>query len=368
MKKIAAYFSIIFGIIVLVASSSYFFMDRISAVREAAPWGVWWGPHQVSDIGDLTRMGYLENIPKFRDTGGYIFIKQDKGNQKIDLYLYGDSFVKDFPDSVYYGINNFHFARRDFTDLVYNLDTGKTNILIIAIAERFVRTFFNKPDGIYEDVRKGTDVAYDTKFVPRLLSAPINYAGFTFPRIDMLFMMAVNQNIEYNLFTYNFLNRFRTFKPTMNYYLFNRGSGDVVISDDGTFLFIRESVNNYKYSSSYAHVPETEVSYSVSVFNEIYEHYRNEGFDEVYLSVIPNPATIVQPEYYNGYIPDLQNPARGYPLKMPVIDVYSPFIYSDNPRQYFKRGDTHWNAKGAQVWIDKVNEQLRKWDTVAVNR
>lgn len=364
MKKIIAYFFVITGLAIMVVSTSRPLMKEISEARESAPWGAWWGPHQVSNAGDLARMAYLEKVKKFKDTVNETYTGQGDGNKQIDLYMYGDSYVKDIPDSAFYGLNAFHFARRDYTNLEYNLDPTKHNILIIEIGERFARTYFYVQDSIYAHVKRAEPTACNMPAHIPLLVQDKQYAGFDFD-IDVLFNDAINQNIEYNVFTYNFLTGIRNFKASMNYYLFNRGSGDVVISDDGNFLFIRESVNNALYSSSYVEVPEPFVSYFISILNPIYDHYRNEGFDEVYLSIVPNPATVLQPAMYNGFLPDLQNPQRGYPLKMPVIDMYQKFSGED-AHLYFKHGDTHWNMKGTHVWIDEVNKLLHHWDTTAV--
>jgi hypothetical protein len=363
MKKLTSILSIIFGLTVISLSTSKPIMKQISDVREAAPWGAWWGPHHAP-TGDLARMAYLDNVKKFADTDKYIYNAQSKGNRKIDLYMYGDSYVMGVPDSAYYGLNSFHFARRDYTDLIYNLDTTKINILIIEGGERFSRGNFHTTDFIFSHIRPENNVIAQLRQPGYFITVPDHkHAGFTFPDIDMFFNKAINQNIEYNLFTYNFMAGIRTLKASMNYYLFNRASGDVVVSDDGNYLFIRESVNNDLYMSSYAEVTEPLVSYYVSQLNPIYEHYKSQGFDEVYLSIIPNTASIVQPGPYNGFLPDLQNPARGYPLLMPVIDVYSIFSTDEDPTQYFKKGDTHWTNKGQQVWIEEVNKRLRHWDT-----
>ncbi|MEZ5016675.1 MAG: hypothetical protein R2800_06455 [Flavipsychrobacter sp.] len=366
MKKILSFIAMLLALGVVIISTSKLIMKKISDKREALPIESPFAPHKVNYTGDLARIAYLENVPQFKDTAKQEFVAADKGNENIDLYLFGDSFVKDIPDSVFAGVNTLHFGRRDYTELHYNLDTSKKNLLIIEITERFLRSYFYFPDEIYKNVRPQTDMAYKEERIMPFINST-QYSGFSIPSIDVLFNESINQNIEYNLFTYNFMTSLRTLKAEMNYYLFNRASGNVVISDDGGFLFVRESVNNDKYASSYVDVPEPLVSYYISVFNAIYEHYLNEGFDDVYLSVIPNPASVLQPENYNGFIPDLQNPNRGYPMKMNIVDVYSTFASKD-AAQYFKHGDTHWNIAGAKVWIEKVNDHLRYWDQVSTKK
>src|ERR1019366_9750435 len=97
---------------------------------------------------------------------------------------------------------------------------------------------------------------------------------------------------------YNFIIPVFEYKAALNYYLFNRASGDVVISNDRDFLFLNETVSGTDIGSSYITIPDTEITHLVDNFNIIYDHYLANGFKEVYLSIIPNSATIVQPEGY----------------------------------------------------------------------
>ena len=127
----------------------------------------------------------------------------------------------------------------------------------------------------------------------------------------------------------------------------------MVISEDRNFLFLRETVSLTDAGSSYVEVTDAEVRKLVSNFNTIYQHYKDNGFDEVYLSVIPNSATIMQPQGYNQLIPRLQ---RDPGLHMKIIDAYTRF--SQSPDVLYQPGDTHWNLAGKQLWIDLVNETL----------
>ena len=142
-------------------------------------------------------------------------------------------------------------------------------------------------------------------------------------------------------------------KAALNYYLFNRASGDVVISNDRNFLFLKETVSKTDVGSSYYPVSRQDAAHIVDVLNNIYDHYKAAGFAEVYFSVIPNSATIMQPDGYNNLIPMIQNDAR---LRMKIIDIYTTFKQSNDV--YYLPGDTHWNHKGKQLWLDMVNEQV----------
>ena len=43
-------------------------------------------------------------------------------------------------------------------------------------------------------------------------------------------------------------------------------------------------------------------------------------------------------------------------LQMPHIDIYSTFTKATD--RIYAPGDTHWNIKGKQLWVDEVNKVL----------
>ena len=79
------------------------------------------------------------------------------------------------------------------------------------------------------------------------------------------------------------------------------------------------------------------------------------GFDEVYLSIIPNKVSILSPDMgkYNQLIERVQSDLN---LKIPVIDTYSDF--KKNPTKYYLKSDSHWTCEGRDIWLDKVNNIL----------
>lgn len=359
IKKAAAYLTILICLLVLAVSTSKKAMQLISAKREQAPETAWWAPHRSADVGDLARMGYLEGLPEFRDTNIVHYERPGKSNGTINLYLLGDSYVMDIPDTAFYGLQSYHFGRRDYMHLLYgNLDTAATNILLIEISERFFRQFFEEAGSIYFQVKKQEE---NTAAIGKKGRPTIVQAGFSPLSVDSLFNPLINQNIEYNVFTYNFLNGIRQMKAATTARMFHRGSGNVVISDNGQFLFIKESVTPRGKASSYDTITAAEIDRYATTMNEIYTHYRQEGFDEVYLSIIPNPATLLQPALYNNLIPRLQHNGHRVKLAMPFIDVYA--LFRVQPEQYYLRGDTHWTMKGRQKWLREVNAMLKHWDS-----
>ncbi|MEJ0083225.1 MAG: hypothetical protein WDM78_20260 [Puia sp.] len=89
--------------------------------------------------------------------------------------------------------------------------------------------------------------------------------------------------------------------------------------------------------SSYYPFDQNELQEMFKILNITCAYYKAEGFDEIYMSIIPNPATILQPRNYNGLIPALE---QADSLKcMHIIDIYTPFTKDPDPGRLFMMGD-----------------------------
>jgi hypothetical protein len=328
-------------------------MGQISSVRNESQ--AWWGAHN-SPQGDLVQMSYLDYVPKFHSKIDYRFVKPAwNGPGQVALYASGDSYIWKIPDTAYAGIASYKFAWRFRKNLEYTLDTSKRNILLIEMAERYVREYFSSTrifDEVYDSVKKasGGTTAISPRSNPRL-------AGFLPVTIEKedIFNPNINQNLEYNIFNYNFLNPLRSFKALATYRLFHRASGQVAISDNDSYLMLATTLLPVHNNSSYQPLTDESIAQYVATLNAVYDHYKADGFDEVYFSMIPNPASIVQPGEYNQMIPRIeQHPA----LRMKVLSVYD--TYRSTKQVIYRRGDTHWNNNGLQLWLNSVNGMLAR--------
>jgi hypothetical protein len=350
-KKIARDFTIIFCFSILWASTSRPFMAFISQVRDNAKW---WGGYPCLH-GDLVSMSYLDFVEEFKPNDNDIRLKKRAGKMPKNtvLYLHGDSNGWNISDSNLETVSQYYFiGRRGLGE--FDLDTAKRNVLIIESAERCIRDFFETPEMLgqikFEKTKKKEASLFsNAKDKNNKLSAafpdPLSIVG--------LFNKNINQNLQCNLFNYNVLMPMFEGKAALNYYFFNRASGDVVISDDRKFLFLKETVDKTDSGSSYCEIKPEVVKQIVAILNEIYDHYKNSGLDEIYFSAIPNTASIMQPDGYNNLIPLIQNDPD---LRMPVIDVYTKI--KNSKENCFYTGDAHWNNTGKQKWIDMINERL----------
>ncbi len=349
-KKVLSYFFIVFGLAALVMSTSRRAMQFISEARDNEKW---WGAYPCKH-GDLVSLSYLDFVKKFNPPRDLTPIKTPvyNGTKNTALYLHGDSYSYHLRDSNFAGLSTFFPIDRNH-GAKYHLDPAKRNILLIEVSERYLRTYFSGLQMLKEVIdtqaaKKGTALITPTNGLNK-------YDASVLPDIHVsdLFNKYINQNLQCNLFNYNFIIPMFEFKAALNYHLFNRASGDVVISNDRNFLFLRETVSKTDIGSSYVPLNEGDITLLVNNFNLIYDHYKKEGFSEVYLSMIPNSATVMQPDGYNNLIPSVQNDPR---LEIKIIDAWTAFKKSSEI--LYLPGDTHWNNQGRQLWLDLVNAML----------
>ncbi len=314
---------------------------------------MWWGAHQL-DHGDLSSISHLDYLNKFHES-----LKTEvrhtsyTGPKNTVLFLHGDSYTWKLRDTMFDGICDYKFIGWS-NPCKYHLDSTKRNVLVIEVTERLLRNYY----GNTQIIDQLTDTGIKKKALSEyhVTDPPHTRYSSLLPTIDinLFFNKYINQNLEYNLFNYKFIMPVFGCKAAINCYLFNRASGDAVISEDKQFLFFKETLDPTGPGSSLSPVSDDEVARLVDNFNTIYDYYKASGFREIYLSIIPNTVTIVRPEGYNNLIPRIQNDKR---LKMKVIDIYT--VCKTTSELLFMRGDTHWNKKGKQKWVDMVNEVLR---------
>lgn len=351
MLQATRYILIVFGLVAMWASTSRDAMQYIFEKRDVK--NKWWGADQL-DHGDLASMAYLNFVQQFSVSHEAPVFKRPmyNGSNNTALYLHGDSYTRHIPDSVFAGVASYAYIDRNHKGY-YHLDPKRRNVLVLEISERYLRTYFGDLQifNFLYDSSSGTNPAASANVVLRSSVRMASLAGHI--PMDRFFNKYINQNLQFNLFNYQFMMPLFGSKAAINYYLFHRASGDVVISRKKDFLFLKETVSLTDVGSSYVHINKEEIIRLINNFNAIYDYYKNEGFDEVYLSVIPNAATICQPEGYNNLIPQLQHDPA---LRMKVIDAY--YTFKNSQEVLYLTGDTHWNNKGRQLWLDLLNEKL----------
>ncbi len=349
MRRIISLFFIFFGLALLVISTSDTIMKKIIDKRSVL--NNCFGIHQAHR-GDLVSISYLDKVKRFQERHESPLVKlaDDTGSKNIDLYIYGDSYLLGVPDSVFNAVHSYHYCRAGYQDMHYTLDPHRKNILIIENSERFVRVAFRLIEIIRHFNKEKPAVSFLHSSVPGVMYAK-------FPDLD-IFNPDINRNLEFNIYGYRFWDEVKFAKASLTYYLFKRAAGEAVVSDDGNRLFLKETLAEHDTQSSYYPFDQNELQEMFKILNITCAYYKAEGFDEVYMSIIPNPATILQPRNYNGLIPALQ---QADSLKcMHIIDIYTPFTKDPDPGRLFMMGDSHWSNDGIQVWLNTVNAELKK--------
>jgi hypothetical protein len=305
-------------------------------------------PTSRSDCGDLYALSYLK---RFGKKGWQAAVVEDtcRAAKNIDLYTINDSYLQNHLEaSSLCGVSKVMQSDWNGPSPTVGLDPRKVNILVIETVERYARVRFNNLDWM-----KHYSISE--------FELPIVKDGaFENPKTDIefpikLFNPHINQNIEFNLFDYRALSPLYEARASLTLDLFNRVAPGVKIVGNGQYLALSETVGGGGSTASNHPIYDQELFQLVKNLNEVRDFYLQKGFSEVYLSIVPNPVHIVDTSFsYNQLIPKIQK----YPvLKMPVLDVYS--VFKQNNTKVFPRNETHWTNVGLQLWIDRVNGQLK---------
>ncbi len=290
--------------------------------------------HIVEDdyrYGDLYR---LANLREFR-------FKVEKCDQdftgkksSVALYLAGDSFTEDGR------LDGDNFATETYLrgfvaepNKGYTLKPGR-KILIIETVERHFRERFQKPWKNW-DIATGREIVKDQTLEEKLLGIKVPYN---------------TQMHESLLFGSDFMMKIREIKAKLNLWLFGK-TDDKVKLHNGHLLYYLDV--NPGTSSCFDEIQDSEIELMVMNVNLTYDYYKSLGFDEVYLSIIPNKTSVLAQDLgkYNHLIEKIEGNNN---LKMPMISVYQDFL----KKNLYLKGDSHWNCEGQQIWVDKVNEKL----------
>ena len=312
-------------------------------------------PNQYS-YGDLYN---LSNLPGFKETDIAIngdLTDADKPTTRypgVDLYTLGDSFTN-IDTSFYAGNRNFHIWVGDKTPMYVTLDTTQKNILVVQIIERVFQERMASSE--YEAMFIGGG------FMPKSGSErtrkPLKLTNPETPTSWLLtrFGEQISQRIEFLLFNGPLFVRFKEAKAQLLLTLFGRTTG-TALSTNKKHLFYQVEVDSTTSYSSFHAISDQRLDTAVINVNNLRRYYLKMGFDEVYVCLVPNKATILDPNHgkYNHQIERFEaNPH----LEAPVISTI------DTLRQHpdwYHLGDGHWNKKGKKFWLRRVNRVAASW-------
>lgn len=286
--------------------------------------------------GDLYR---LSNLPEYKAevikcTNSF---KGDKAN--VSMFLAGDSFTElGRVKPAEYAASSFKrvFVADRNDSLVLG---GGKKILVIETVERHLRERFSeKPWDNWQKLKPQT-AANEVPFFERVSKSILDYE-----------VPYKEEMSEATLFSSDWALWFREKKALLNYKVFGKVDPKVHIINGELVYYLDVDPG---VSSVYDEVTDEEVSRIVKHANLTRENYRAMGFDEVYLSIIPNKTSLLikNDDKYNHLLERVENHPD---LTIPTISVWKEF----SQQNYYQKGDSHWNCDGQKIWVDKVNEKL----------
>ena len=287
--------------------------------------------------GDLYGISFL---PEYRiklipfKTYNY---RPDKVPTNKILYIIGDSFTADKNVSnAFNGFDQVIFLDRRFPFGPIKPDTTKQNYLIMEFSELSIAGYRSK---------KSFEVLNNAPQLPG--SKPVSIIE----RLDnIIFNKELNKNIELLLFDAKEFSAAKEFKAAFNYNVLGRLPKEVAVSTDKNRLLLNSTVDTASAQSVFKPLPGAEID-SISVNLKADEQrYLSLGFKKVYLSLIPNAASIYDEHRfaYNHLLPRVEKEAR-----IPVISVYYKFKHEK--QNLYSRSDAHWNDAGFGLWVGQVN-------------
>jgi hypothetical protein len=341
--------------IMLVGSGGVFILALTPSAQR------WLSRHKVipdqynyGDLYNLSNLAQFREVDYIREATLTQEDKPAKRNSTVDLYTIGDSFTH-IDTSFYAGNRNIHSWANYEPTVKAVLDTTKKNILVLEFVERVLQERLYWPDYHINYIQNGIVFADDEKLAPvekvvvaNKPSAPV--------WLQFRFGSQINQRLEFLLFNNELFLRLKEWKAALLYAVFGRLSG-VRLSSNRQHLFYEFEADSVNRASSFKHLTDQQIDTMVTNLNTIRKHYLAKGFDEVYICLIPNKVTVLEPTYgtYNHQIARIEaHPGLQAPL-LSTIDTLR-----QHP-DWYHPGDGHWNRKGKQFWIRQVNALAATW-------
>ena len=355
MQKLLAFLGFIFCVLTLYLTSSNTGMKWITRDRYSRV-GAFGADKYL--YGDLYGLTYLSQFKKIKDTNFVSLpaIVQKSNSDTAKLFILGDSYLYSFfkEDPRYYvGINQVQFIRWSVANPLEILPSkNKKNILLIESVERNMSGLFNlssvkarldRAEATNSELNAREKIAFFASEIDRVIK-------------ENLYHQSLEANIEFAWFNFGFWEPLKEFKADFNLNFFGRVDKEVSISKDQNFLYLAETLNPAHVGSSFSDLSEAQLKSHVSELNAIQEYYQAKGFDEVIFSIIPNPVSVLKTE--NKADNRLIQRIKSHPdFKGKLIDATEGL--SKNAASNFFTSDSHWNQRGAKIWLDQLNTQLK---------
>ncbi|MBL7925013.1 MAG: hypothetical protein JNL88_12500 [Bacteroidia bacterium] len=351
MKKAAAISLIVLTGILYFVSNSANLTEAFSEIRSRSK--VFAVAHRGH--GDLYNMTFISD---YRSPLTYDPKPVRSPERKIRLFLICDSYLMGHVQKEHFFSADTLIRIKWWDDPGYiempRADSSQNNILIIELAERFIRDACSDIATMTAPIRIQTSSTHDPGDGINVNAGEMKQAD----KPEPFFNPNINSNLELNLFGYTFFNPLKEIKGDLTYKWLKRKSPDVYIDESHHFLFYKPTVSGDQHMNSFYPVDSTEINKIVQTLIGTRAHFLQHGFKEVYFAFVPNPVSVVHPGLgtYNQLVPLLTERGSGH---FPAIDVYG--IFKNDPEKFYANNDSHWNSEGLQRWLDETNRLLEKF-------
>ncbi|CAM4227299.1 hypothetical protein EWU23_10060 [Cytophagaceae bacterium 50C-KIRBA] len=357
MRRLIALFLFIFFSSILVISSSEKGMHWITQGRYARNDA--WGADKYR-FGDLYGVSYLSDFRIAKDTHLLpLPQKTDTVLRDYDLTILGDSYLySSFQEHPAYfsRVKMLQFYR--WSDSQQHLIFAKSNrkqVLLIECVERNMWDRMNLADArLRLDVQQEKSLPVDKSTKQILIDQLDRFdAGVK----KAMYHPTLESNLDFVLFNLGFLGWIKERKADFTWKILGRTNPDVQVSRDGKFLYLEETLNAQKRGSSFRFVGKEDVDLMVHHLQEIESYYLSNGFDEVIFSLIPNPVAVLETEGKASNLA-IQKIVEHPQLHVKMVDPSASL--KQHALLNFYSSDSHWNLRGAQIWLNDFNQVLSK--------
>ncbi|MEN0054047.1 MAG: hypothetical protein AAGC65_10270 [Mucilaginibacter sp.] len=365
MRKIAGLVILIVSVMLLGSAMNQSFINKIKsekyfdhldpqAVHESPLFKAAFVHSNKWAYGDLYGMSSLRQYKFELEPFKRYIPKPGRQSTNHILYIIGDSFLADKTlTGAFDDFDNVIFLDRRFAFGPTKIDTTKQNYLLLEFAERNLNGY---------DINKTDEVRWtenEIKNKVNLRNTPVQAvsqpSASIFERINkIIFNKDLSRNLEIILFDNKLAAPFHEAKAALNYKLFDRVAKEVAVSTDKKRLLFNITVDTASQQSAFRPKSDQAVDSIVRNLDLARDYYRSIGFKKVFLSIIPNPASVYDDKRmpYNHLLERVEQKTD-----LPTVPLYK--IFKTDRRNLFYRSDSHWNPAGLDTWVNETNKALK---------
>lgn len=358
MRRIIALFIFLFFSAILAISSSERGMHWITQVRYARNDA--WGADKYR-FGDLYGISYLSDFRIVKDTHLLALPSPSKIiTQDYDLTILGDSYLygsfQIYP-AYFSRVNSVQMFRwSDSLQHLISTNSSRKKVLLIECVERNMWDRMNLSDAKRRlDFQAAKEEKEKDKSTKEILLNQLDRFDSGVKRA--IYHPTLESNLDFVLFSMGLLGWIKELKADFTWKVLGRTNPDVQVSQDGQFLYLEETINVQKRGSSFRPIGKDEVDLMVRHLQEMETYYLSHGYDQVLFSLIPNPVAVLETEVGSTNLA-LEKIKQHPKLGVKIIDPSSAL--KQNAPLNFYHSDSHWNLRGAQIWLNEFNQVLEK--------